>query len=92
MSYLYKGATKIVSVNGSAINLISGNFYPKIVRDSFPVGFDEKAEPKAIKVEKPIVEKVEKPIVEKVETTDEVKVEQKPVAFGRKAKLQKVVK
>lgn len=84
MSYLYKGATKIVSVNGSAINLISGNFYPKIVRDSFPVGFDEKAEPKAIKVEKPIAEKVE--------TTDEVKVEQKPVVFGRKAKLQKVVK
>ena len=84
MSYLYKGATKIVSVNGSAINLISGNFYPKIVRDSFPVGFDEKAEPKAIKVEKSIVEKVE--------TTDEVKVEQKPVVFGRKAKLQKVVK
>lgn len=84
MSYLYKGATKIVSVNGSAINLISGNFYPKIVRDSFPVGFDEKAESKSIKVEKPIVEKVE--------TTDEVKVEQKPVVFGRKAKLQKVVK
>ena len=84
MSYLYKGATKIVSVNGSAINLISGNFYPKIVRDSFPVGFDEKAESKAIKVEKHIVEKVE--------TTDEVKVEQKPVVFGRKAKLQKVVK
>ena len=84
MSYLYKGATKIVSVNGSAINLISGNFYPKIVRDSFPVGFEEKTEAKAIKVEKPIVEKVE--------TTDEVKVEQKPVVFGRKAKLQKVVK
>ena len=84
MSYLYKGATKIVSVNGSAINLISGNFYPKIVRDSFPVGFDEKAESKSIKVEKPIVEKVE--------TADEVKVEQKPVVFGRKAKLQKVVK
>ena len=84
MSYLYKGATKIVSVNGSAINLISGNFYPKIVRDSFPVGFDEKTESKVIKVEKPIVEKVE--------TTDEVKVEKKPVVFGRKAKLQKVVK
>ena len=84
MSYLYKGATKIVSVNGSAINLISGNFYPKIVRDSFPVGFDEKTESKSIKVEKSIVEKVE--------TTDEVKVEQKPVVFGRKAKLQKVVK
>ena len=84
MSYLYKGVTKIVSVNGSAINLISGNFYPKIVRDSFPVGFEEKAESKAIKVEKPIVEKVE--------TADEVKVEQKPVVFGRKAKLQKVVK
>ena len=84
MSYLYKGATKIVSVNGSAINLISGNFYPKIVRDSFPVGFDEKSEAKAIKVEKSIVEKVE--------TTDEVKVEKKPVVFGRKAKLQKVVK
>ena len=84
MSYLYKGATKIVSVNGSAINLISGNFYPKIVRDSFPVGFDEKSESKAIKVEKSIVEKVE--------TTDEVKVEKKPVVFGRKAKLQKVVK
>ena len=84
MSYLYKGATKIVSVNGSAINLISGNFYPKIVRDTFPVGFEEKAEPKAIKVEKPIVEKVE--------TADEVKVEQKPVVFGRKTKLQKAVK
>ena len=84
MSYLYKGATKIVSVNGSAINLISGNFYPKIVRDTFPVGFEEKTESKAIKVEKPIVEKVE--------TTDEAKVEQKPVTFVRKAKLQKAVK
>ena len=50
MSYLYKGATKIVSVNGSAINLISGNFYPKIVRDSFPVGFEEKLRQKQLKL------------------------------------------